>query len=104
NRRLEKKQPSYITNYLNDLKIRLQLAAEQAGTASTSKQTNYVFDHNLRKMYKSLEIGDKVIVLVPVSTHKMYARWTSPCTIVEKRRAHSYRVRMPDNNTHYKTL
>ncbi|GFT11422.1 hypothetical protein NPIL_93311 [Nephila pilipes] len=48
-------------------------------------------------MYKSLEIGDKVIVLVPVSTHKMYARWTSPCTIVEKRRAHSYRVRMPDN-------
>ncbi|GFS82649.1 hypothetical protein NPIL_700621 [Nephila pilipes] len=28
----------------------------------------------------------------------MYARWTSPCTIVEKRSTHDYLVQMPDNN------
>ncbi|GFT85403.1 hypothetical protein NPIL_70561 [Nephila pilipes] len=27
--------------------------------------------------------GDKVIVLAPDSTHKVYTRFTSPCTIVE---------------------
>ncbi|GFT08050.1 retrovirus-related Pol polyprotein from transposon 412 [Nephila pilipes] len=60
-----------VKNYLNDLKIKLQLAAEQA--------------------------DDKVVVLAPDSTHKMYGRWTS-CTIVEKRRAHSYLVQMRDNS------
>ncbi|GFT01316.1 hypothetical protein NPIL_288421 [Nephila pilipes] len=28
----------------------------------------------------------------------MYARWISPCTIVEKRSAHSYLVQMSDNS------
>ncbi|GFU61580.1 hypothetical protein NPIL_621561 [Nephila pilipes] len=28
----------------------------------------------------------------------MYARWTSPCAIVEKRNAYSYSVQIPYNN------
>ncbi|GFT17328.1 hypothetical protein NPIL_268721 [Nephila pilipes] len=60
-----------VTNYLNDLKIKLQLAAEQAGIASSTNQANNAYYHNRRKKYKSFEIGDKVIVLALDSTHKM---------------------------------
>ncbi|GFU36128.1 hypothetical protein NPIL_431021 [Nephila pilipes] len=60
-----------VTHYPNDLKIKLQLVAEQA--------------------------GDKVIVLSLDRTLKMYARWISFCTIVEKQSAHSYLVQMPDD-------
>ncbi|GFT02579.1 retrovirus-related Pol polyprotein from transposon 412 [Nephila pilipes] len=87
-----------VINYLNDLQIKLKLVAEQAGIAFSSNQMNYAYYHNCRKKYKSFDIGDKVIVLSPDSTHKMYVRWTSPCTIVEKQSAHSYVVQMPDNS------
>ncbi|GFU09166.1 retrovirus-related Pol polyprotein from transposon 412 [Nephila pilipes] len=87
-----------VTNYLNDLKIKLQLAAEQAGISSSTNQANYAYYHNRRKKYKSFEIGNKVIVPSPDSTHKMYARCTFPCTIVEKRSAYSYLVQLPDNS------
>ncbi|GFS60664.1 hypothetical protein NPIL_117001 [Nephila pilipes] len=49
------------------------------------------------KRYKNFEIGNEVIVLVPDSAHKMYAIWTSPCTIVGKRNIHCYLVQMPDS-------
>ncbi|GFT14051.1 retrovirus-related Pol polyprotein from transposon 412 [Nephila pilipes] len=91
------RQLKYITNYLNDQKIKLQLAAEHAGVASSTNQANYAYYYNHRKKYKNFEIGDKVIVLAPDGTHKMYVKWAS-CTIAEKRNAHSYLVQMPDNN------
>ncbi|GFS71619.1 hypothetical protein NPIL_620481 [Nephila pilipes] len=84
-----------VTNYL---KIKLQLAAEEDGVASSTNQANYIYYNNRLKKYKNFEIGDKVIYLAFVSTHKKYARWTSPCTIVEKRSAPNYLVQMPDNS------
>ncbi|GFT90883.1 retrovirus-related Pol polyprotein from transposon 412 [Nephila pilipes] len=87
-----------VTNYLNDLKIKLQLATEQAGIILSSNQANYAYYHNRHKKYENFEIGDKVIVFAPDSTHKMYARWTSPRTIAENRRALRYLVQMPDNS------
>ncbi|GFS53041.1 retrovirus-related Pol polyprotein from transposon 412 [Nephila pilipes] len=87
-----------VTNYLNDLKIKLQLAAEQTGIVSSSNQANYVHYHNRRKKYKSFEISDKVIIFSLNSTHETYARWTFPCIIIKKRSEHSCLVQMPDNS------
>ncbi|GFT21397.1 retrovirus-related Pol polyprotein from transposon 412 [Nephila pilipes] len=90
-----------VTNHLNDLKIKLQLANEQVDIVSTINQANYAFYHNRLKSYKSFEKDDKVIVLAPGSTHKIYARWTSPSIIVEKRSAHSYLVPISDNSVQH---
>ncbi|GFS91575.1 hypothetical protein NPIL_460331 [Nephila pilipes] len=76
-----------VTNYFNDLKIKLQFAAEKAGIASSTNQVNYAYYHNICIKYKSFEMRYKVIVLSSDSTHNMYVRCTSPCTIVEKRSA-----------------
>ncbi|GBN04793.1 hypothetical protein AVEN_49293-1 [Araneus ventricosus] len=44
-------------------------------------------------------VGDQVIVLIPDSTNKLFARWQGPATIVEKRNPHSFLVKMPDAST-----
>ncbi|GFT70038.1 hypothetical protein NPIL_328791 [Nephila pilipes] len=96
------RQLKSVTNYLkiklqHDMK-QYQLAAEQVGIASSINQANYSYYPNRLKKYESFEIGDKVIVVAPDSTHNMYARWTTPFTIIGKRSAHSYLVQMPDNS------
>ncbi|GFT34315.1 CCHC-type domain-containing protein, partial [Nephila pilipes] len=45
------------------------------------------------------KVGDQVIVLIPDSTSKLFARWQGPATIVQKRNHHSFLVKMPDNST-----
>ncbi|GFS85150.1 retrovirus-related Pol polyprotein from transposon 412 [Nephila pilipes] len=85
-----------VSYYLNDLKIKLQLVAEQDCIVASTNQANYAYYYNRRKKYKSFKIGD--IALSPDNTHKMYARWTSPCTIIEKRSAHIYLVHMSGNS------
>ncbi|GFT75606.1 uncharacterized protein NPIL_51381, partial [Nephila pilipes] len=55
--------------------------------------------HNLRSSDRVFKVGDQVIVLIPDSTSKLFARWQGPATIVQKRNHHSFLVKMPDNST-----
>ncbi|GFS73452.1 uncharacterized protein NPIL_494321 [Nephila pilipes] len=58
-----------------------------------------VYYHNLRSSDRVFKVGDQVIVLIPDSTSKLFARWQGPATIVQKRNHHSILVKMPDNST-----
>ncbi|GFY52721.1 retrovirus-related Pol polyprotein from transposon opus [Trichonephila inaurata madagascariensis] len=55
--------------------------------------------HNLRSSDRVSKVGEKLIVLIPDSTSKLFARWQGPATIIEKRNPHSFLVEMPDNST-----
>ncbi|GFQ68301.1 integrase_H2C2 domain-containing protein [Trichonephila clavata] len=74
-------------------------AAEQAKLVSAVQQEKTAYYHNLRSSDRVFKVGEKVIVLIPDSTSKLFARWQGPETIIEKRNPHSFLVKMPDNST-----
>lgn len=88
-----------VTDYLNELKAKLEIAAEHAGVTAVGKQEAYSCYRNRKTRHKEFQEGDRVIVLIPDSEHKVYARWTGPVTIVKKKTAYSYLVQMSDGST-----
>ncbi|GFU84636.1 retrovirus-related Pol polyprotein from transposon 17.6 [Trichonephila clavipes] len=90
-----------VSKYLEDLKCKLEKAAEhtQAKLVSTVQQEKMAYYHNLRSSDRVFKVGEKVIVLIPDATSKLFARWQGPATIIEKRNPHSFLVAMPDNST-----
>ncbi|XP_035229675.1 uncharacterized protein LOC118201644, partial [Stegodyphus dumicola] len=69
-----------IHKYLQDLKERLKRAAEQADLTSEIQQGRMAQYYNLRSSSKTFEIGDRVVVLIPDSSNRLYARWQGPAT------------------------
>ncbi|GFY75045.1 CCHC-type domain-containing protein [Trichonephila inaurata madagascariensis] len=57
-----------VFKYLEDLKCKLEKAAEQAKLVSTVQQEKMAYYHNLRSSDRVFKVGEKVIVLVPDST------------------------------------
>ncbi|GFW12764.1 retrovirus-related Pol polyprotein from transposon opus [Trichonephila clavipes] len=88
-----------VSKYLEDLKCKLEKAAEQAKLVSTVQQEKMACYHNLRSYDRVFKVGEKVIVLIPDATSKLFARWQGPATIIEKRNPLSFLVEMPDNST-----
>ncbi|XP_055944323.1 uncharacterized protein LOC129975294 [Argiope bruennichi] len=88
-----------ISKYLENLKSKLEKAAEQAKLVSAVQQENAAYYHNLRSSNRVYKVGDQVIVLIPDSTNKLFARWQGTATIVEKRNPHSFSVKMSDGST-----
>ncbi|GFV20319.1 hypothetical protein TNCV_4140821 [Trichonephila clavipes] len=88
-----------VSKYLEDLKCKLEKVAEQAKLVSTVQQEKMAYYHNLRSSDRVFKVGEKVIVLIPDATSKLFARWQGPATIIEKRNPHSFLVEMPDNST-----
>ncbi|GFU00923.1 hypothetical protein TNCV_3428901 [Trichonephila clavipes] len=88
-----------VSKYLEDLKGKLEKAAEQAKLVSMVQQEKMAYYHNLRSSDRVFKVGEKMIVLIPDSTSKLFARWQGPATIIEKWNPHSFLVEMPDNST-----
>ncbi|GFT69755.1 retrovirus-related Pol polyprotein from transposon 412 [Trichonephila clavipes] len=88
-----------VSKYLEDLKCKLEKAAEQAKLVSTVQQEKMAYYRNLRSSDRVFKVGEKVKVLIPDATNKLFARWQGPATIIEKRNPHSFLVEMPDNST-----
>ncbi|GFV54387.1 retrovirus-related Pol polyprotein from transposon 17.6 [Trichonephila clavipes] len=88
-----------VSKYLEDLKCKLEKAAEQTKLVSTVQQEKMAYYHNLRSSDKVFKVKEKVIVLIPDATSELFARWQGPATIIEKRNPHSFLVEMPDNST-----
>ncbi|GBN64760.1 hypothetical protein AVEN_99713-1 [Araneus ventricosus] len=88
-----------VSKYLEDLKSKFEVAAEQAKLVSAVQQENTAYYHNLRSSNKVFKVRDQVIVLIPNSTNKLFAGWQGPATIAEKRNPHSFLVKLPDGST-----
>lgn len=76
--------------YLQQLKERMELAARQVKEIAEEQQDRYAAYSNRRSRHKDFEVGDQVIALIPDSQNKLYARWTGPATVKERRGPHGY--------------
>ena len=85
-------KPEY--QYVLDLKERLSstwdLAHEQLGRMAAKYKGYY----DKKAKPRSLNVGDKVMVLLPTDHKKMLLRWNGPFEVVEKRYEHDYVINM----------
>ncbi|GFX06436.1 retrovirus-related Pol polyprotein from transposon opus [Trichonephila clavipes] len=82
--------------YLEDLIEKLRKAHEIAAETAEATQNNYASYYNLRSREKQFKVGDKVLVLLPSSTHKLMKTWIGPATIIEITRPYSAKVELDD--------
>ena len=76
--------------YLQDLERKLPLASEYATEHAAHEQARHTHAYNLRSREKSLEVGERVIYLMPSSTHKLTRTWQGPCVVVHTNSSYSY--------------
>ncbi|GFW28098.1 CCHC-type domain-containing protein [Trichonephila clavipes] len=81
---------------LEDLIEKLRKAHEIAAETAEATQNNYASYYNLRSREKQFKVGDKVLVLLPSSTHKLMKTWIGPATIIEITRPYSAKVELDD--------
>ncbi|GFV84734.1 retrovirus-related Pol polyprotein from transposon 17.6 [Trichonephila clavipes] len=74
----------------------MEKAAESASLTATQKQKAYGDYFNKRSSVKNFSIGEQVVLLIPDSSNKIYARWTGPGEIIQHHPPHSYKVKLSD--------
>ena len=87
-----------VAAYMQELKENLEITADFATKHGKAEQARYAEYNNRRTKDKHLNIGEKVLVLAPDSSIKIYYRWHVPCTITQVRAPYSYVVDMGDGS------
>ncbi|GFV83733.1 hypothetical protein TNCV_2555211 [Trichonephila clavipes] len=88
-------------DYLQEMKINMEKAAESASLTAAQKQKAYGDYFNKRSSVKNFSIGEQVVLLIPDSSNKIYARWTGPGEIIQHHPPHSYKVKLPDGTVRH---
>ncbi|GFW40219.1 retrovirus-related Pol polyprotein from transposon 412 [Trichonephila clavipes] len=88
-------------DYLQEMKINMEKAAESASLTAAQKQKGYGDYFNKRSSVKNFSIGEQVVLLIPDSSNKIYARWTGPGEIIQHHPPHSYKVKLPDGTVRH---
>ncbi|GFT12852.1 retrovirus-related Pol polyprotein from transposon opus [Trichonephila clavipes] len=83
-------------DYLQEMKINMEKAAESTPLTAVQKQKAYGDYFNKRSSVKNFSIGEQVVLLIPDSSNKIYARWTGPGEIIQHHPPHSYKVKLSD--------
>ncbi|GFU76379.1 retrovirus-related Pol polyprotein from transposon 17.6 [Trichonephila clavipes] len=88
-------------DYLQEMKINMEKAAESASLTAAQKQKAYGDYFNKRSSVKNFSIGEQVVLLIPDSSNKIYARWTGPREIIQHHPPHSYKVKLSDGTVRH---
>ncbi|GFW40139.1 hypothetical protein TNCV_5118221 [Trichonephila clavipes] len=81
-----------VESYLKKLKEKLEVATHKAKLTSDVLQGSYAKYYNRQKKHREFAPGDQVLVLIPDSTNKLYARRTDPVKVVKRIREYRARV------------
>ncbi|GFV60819.1 retrovirus-related Pol polyprotein from transposon opus [Trichonephila clavipes] len=79
----------------------MEKAAESASLTAAQKQKAYGAYFNKRSSVKNFSIGEQVVLLIPDSSNKIYARWTGPGEIIQHHPPHSYKVKLLDGTVRH---
>ncbi|GFU66228.1 retrovirus-related Pol polyprotein from transposon 17.6 [Trichonephila clavipes] len=79
----------------------MEKAAESASLTAAQKQKAYGDYFNKRSSVKNFNIGEQVVLLIPDSSNKIYARWTGPGEIIQHHPPHSYKVKLSDGTVRH---
>ena len=85
-----------VYNYMIELQERIQETCKVAQQEILKTQKKNERYYNKGARYRKLEIGDKVLLMIPVKTDKLSLRWHGPYTIKEKVGDYDYRIEMGD--------
>ncbi|GFX62485.1 retrovirus-related Pol polyprotein from transposon 412 [Trichonephila clavipes] len=88
-------------DYLQEMKINMEKAAESASLTAAQKQKAYGDYFNKKSSVKNFSIGEQVVLLIPDSSNKIYARWTGPGEIIQHHPPHSYKVKLSDGTVRH---
>ncbi|GFV84363.1 retrovirus-related Pol polyprotein from transposon 412 [Trichonephila clavipes] len=83
-----------LESYLKKLQEKLEVATHKAKLTSNVQQGSYAKYYNRQKKHREFAPGDQVLVLIPDSTNKLYARWTGPVKVVKRVKSNSYYLLM----------
>ena len=87
------------TEFLKDLRDRLETARSYAQAHATKVQGHFVERYNRRSCNKSFVVGEHVLVLQKDSTtSKVFSRWIGPAVVVEIQSPHSYVIEFDDGS------
>ncbi|GFX51658.1 protein NYNRIN [Trichonephila clavipes] len=87
-----------VESYLKKLKEKLEVETHKAKLRSDVQQSSYAKYYNRQKKHREFAPGDQVLVLIPDSTNKLYARWTGPVKVVKRVKPNSYYLQMAGGN------
>ncbi|GFS88206.1 retrovirus-related Pol polyprotein from transposon 412 [Trichonephila clavipes] len=73
-----------VESYLKKLKEKLEVATHKAKLTSDVQQGSYAKYYNRQKKHREFAPGDQLLVLIPDSMNKLYARWTGPVKVVKR--------------------
>jgi len=90
-----------VEEYLQDLREKLNTAAQYAAEHAGKQQAGYVSRYNLRARHKTFHEGDQVIVLAPETGGKLCNKWQGPGTVVKVMSQNSYLVDLGTNSTRH---
>ncbi|GFY14595.1 retrovirus-related Pol polyprotein from transposon 17.6 [Trichonephila clavipes] len=79
----------------------MEKAAERASLTAAQKQKAYGDYFNKRSSVKNFSIGEQVVLLIPDSSNKIYARWTGPGEIIQHHSPHSYKVKLSNGTVRH---
>jgi len=85
-----------VYNYMIELQGKIQETCNVAQEEIAKNQKKNEKYYNKRARYRKLEIGDKVLLMIPVKTDKLKLRWDGPFVIKEKVGDFDYRIEMKD--------
>ena len=81
-----------VSQYLDELKSRLQLAAETAQAVADKNKITMKRFYDRHSKPRSLKIGDKVLVFLPTSSSKIKAKLSGPFSVVEVLANNNYKL------------
>ena len=87
-----------VAAYLQELKENLEIAADFSTQHAKAEQASYAEYYNRCTFDKNFNVGEKVLVLAPDTSKKIYSRRHGPCTITLVRAPYSYVVDMGDGS------
>ena len=84
--------------YMLDLRNMIESTCEMAREHLRNSQDRYVAHFDWIAKVRSLDIGDKVIILLPTDSNKLLMQWKGPYEVVKKVGINDYRVNIVDDH------
>ena len=85
-----------VYSYMIGLQERIQetcTVAQQEVAKMQKKNEKY---YNRKARYRKFEIGDKILLMIPVKTDKMKLKWSGPYEVKERVGEYDYRIEMEE--------
>ena len=87
----------YVTELREHLEVSLKLAQEEL----EKSQKRYKRHYDRKAKPRRLEVGDRVLILLPTDNNKLLMQWRGPYTVESRVGANDYRVKMGSKTKTY---